>query len=100
MFSLVSDADGGDDRGGAGHPAYGPAQVAHRELSDPCPLSAEPWASRDALEGLLTADFIALSRHDSDDRETLIAAILGEDPGTWRVEDSIVRELTPAVARC
>jgi hypothetical protein len=61
-------------------------------------VSAEVWASRDALEALMTADFTELGPGGSDDRQALIAAILGEDPGTWRVEDFIVRELTPAVA--
>lgn len=61
-------------------------------------MSLEVWASRDALEALLTDDFIELSPGGSDDRQALIAAILGEDPGTWRVEDFSVRELSRAVA--
>lgn len=61
-------------------------------------VSLEAWASRDALEALMTEDFIELSPSGSDDRQALIAAILGEDPGTWRVEDFTVRDLSPAVA--
>ncbi|HEY6398467.1 MAG TPA: DUF4440 domain-containing protein [Solirubrobacteraceae bacterium] len=32
------------------------------------------------------------------DREGLIRAILGTDPGTWQAEDFTVRELAPTVA--
>jgi glyoxylase I family protein len=46
----------------------------------------------------MTPDFVEFGPDGRYDRQALVAALLGEDPGTGRVDDFTVRELAPAVA--
>jgi len=62
-------------------------------------VSAEAWPSRDALEALMTPDFVEFaSRGRVFDPEALVAEILGQVPPPILVEGVAVPELGPDVA--
>ena len=61
-------------------------------------MTAAVWQSREALEERIGPDFVEIGSSGALDRESLIALILGSDPGVWAAEDFAVRELAPTVA--
>ena len=58
-------------------------------------MTAAVWQSREALEERIGPDFVEIGSSGALDRESLIALILGSDPGVWAAEDFAVRELAP-----
>ncbi len=62
-------------------------------------VSPAVWQSRDALEALMTTDFVEFaSAGRTYDRTSLVEALHGQVPPPIGVEDFTMRELTPDVA--
>ena len=62
-------------------------------------VSPAVWQSRDALEALMTPDFVEFaSAGRTYDRTSLVEALLGQVPPPIGVEDFTMRELAPDVA--
>src|SRR5579859_2419565 len=76
-----------------------PALAEHLRGLEAEIVSADVWQSREALEALMTPDFVEFaSLGRVYDRAALVAELLGKQPPPIRVEDFTVRELTPEVA--
>ena len=62
-------------------------------------VSPAVWQSRDALEALMTPDFVEFASAGRNyDRTSLVEALLGQVPPPIGVEDFTMRELAPDVA--
>jgi len=62
-------------------------------------VSPAVWQSRDALEALMTPDFVEFaSAGRTYDRTALVEALLGQVPPPIGVEDFTMRQLAPGVA--